>query len=389
MTAQDPILRANLPWLRRMLEVDDAEARGDAAAALALMDDMPTGPDGRPWWRPERVRRLRQLVELGAATPLWVWDRWIVAQAAQSTHVRPPEAIEIAIETRGGACTLWGVDDADAKAKVIDHDWVYRQVVLHEHGGLRGFVSDRAEGTLLDRAGRVGAWSDVPMGAYELVAERSDRITWRDMGTGANVATLNLGGASLMAIGEAAIGRVVQSGGAALFESAPLWVPREVARDVAAAPARWIDALALGCRNETYGPELCELIAKLHHFDLLCDLPARVRRHLVQPADPGLRSDRVGTGGNGGEYDVALVLGALSGEIPLAESPELCAVSPDDARPLGALVAAALLEPGTVEALGRLLVASDAARLVALAEDVASPADEVCRRLARGLATAA
>jgi hypothetical protein len=39
-----------------MFAADDAEARGDAEAALALISETPLGSDGRPFWRPWRVR---------------------------------------------------------------------------------------------------------------------------------------------------------------------------------------------------------------------------------------------------------------------------------------------------------------------------------------------
>lgn len=389
---QHPELRANLPWIRRMLEVDAAEARGDAVGALALMEDMPVGPDGRAWWRPERWRRLRQLVALGDAAPAWVWGRWVVAQAAQAAQATPGRirlAMEVAVETRGGPSTLWGVDDVDAGAKVIDHDWVYRQLVLHEHGGLKAFLRGAPGRALLDRAGGIESWVGLPMGAYQLLAEHPDRITWRDLRTEEIVDTLNLGSAAMMALGETAIGRLVRADGAVLFESAPLCVPPDVASRVASSPASWTDVLGEACRGE-WGDVLGELVAKLHHFDLLCDLPAGVRRQLIQPEDPGLRSDRVGTGGNGSEYDAALVLAALAGELPVAlEGSSGSAEGAEELRPLTALVAAALLEPGTVEAMSPLLVASDAAGLRDLAHLLPSPADVVCGRLADGLAAAA
>lgn len=375
------MLQANLPWLRRMFEVDDAEARGDATGALALMEDMPTGPDGRPWWRPERWRRLRQLVALGDEAPAWVWGRWVVAQAAQAAPDRPPLAMEVAIETRGGPTTLWGVDDTDARAKVIDHDWVYRQLVLHEHGGLRAFLY-RADAALLARADGIESWTGVPMGGYQLQAEHADRITWLDIGNGEVVETLNLGAAALIAVGEAVIGRVVRADGSALFESAPLCVPLDVASRVASAPTRWTTVLAEACREE-WGDILGEFIAKVHHFDLLCDLPVALRRQLIQPLDPGLRSDRIGTGGNGCAYDTALVLAALGGELGVEEDVE------DGLRPVTSLVAAALLEPGTVDAVTPMLVTSDVVRLRALGDLMPSPADVVCGRLADSLATAA
>ena len=383
------MLQANLPWLQRMFEVDAAEARGDAVGALALMEDMPTGPDGRAWWRPERWRRLRQLAALGEDAPAWVWGRWIVAQAAQATPGRPRLAMEVAIETRGGPGTLWGVDDFDARAKVIDHDWVYRQLVLHELGGLRTFLRSAPGGVLLDRADGIDSWAEVPMGGYQLRAEHADRITWLDLGSGEVVETLNLGSAAMMAVGETAVGRVVRADGSVLFESAPLCVPPDVASRVASAPASWIDVLTEACRGE-WGDVLSELVARMHHFDLLCDLPAGVRRQLIQPLDPGLRSDRVGTGGNGCEYDAALVLAALGGELPVGE--EVNSTSEEIAeelRPLASLVAAALLEPGTVEAVTPMLLPSDSTRLQVLADLMPSPADVVCGRLAEGLVAAA
>ena len=296
--------------------------------------------------------------------------------------------MEVAIATRGGPGTLWGVDDADAGAKVIDHDWVYRQLVLHEHGGLRTFLRG-ANRALVGRAHGIESWASAPMGGYQLQAEHADRITWLDLGDGDIVETLNLGSAALMAVGEAVIGRVVRADGSALFESAPLCVPLDVASRVASTPASWIDVLAEACRGE-WGDVLGELIAKMHHFDLLCDLPAGVRRQLVQPLDPGLRSDRVGTGGNGGEYDAALVLAALGGELPVESEPTPGAAEvSDELRPLAPLLAAALLEPGTVDAVTPMLVTSDAARLRELADVMPSPADVVCGRLADGLAAAA
>lgn len=371
-----------------MLAVDASEAAGDPARALALVEDMPQGPDGRPWWRPERVRRLRQLVALGDAAPSWVWGRWW----SPKRHSRGP----VAPLTRwtspsrpAAAAARSGVDHSDAMAKVIDHDRVFRRLILHERGGLDFFLRRVGEPRLLARAEDIPSWVGIPMGGYELLSERTDRIVWRDLGTGGTVETLNLGGASLMALGEAAVGRVVRAGGVKLFESAPLCVPPEVARDVAASPAAWLDALARGCRGDL-GVVLTELIAKAHEFDLLFDLSSRLRRQLIQPLDPGLRSDQVGTGGNGAEYDVALVLAALGGELPLAGDEAFdVATDPDAARPLAPLVSAALLEPGTLAAMKPLLLASDASTLRRLADDLAPPADVLCRRLSDEISRAA
>lgn len=63
------------PGLSEMLRADALEAAGDAVGALRVLEGMPTGPDGRLFWRPERVRRLRQLVTLGEEAHDWVWSR--------------------------------------------------------------------------------------------------------------------------------------------------------------------------------------------------------------------------------------------------------------------------------------------------------------------------
>lgn len=361
-----------------MFAADEREVQADAAGALRVVEGMPVDSMGRTFWRPERVRRLRQLVSLGDSAPAWVWARWVVAQAAQCTPGDLSLAIDRAVQTRGGPSTLWGVDAIDAECKVIDHDWVYRQLVLHEYGGLATFIRMRASRALLARAQGVEAWAGAPMGAYELCDEAPGRLTWRDLGSDRLVDTVNLGGAALCMPGAHVIGRVVESGGASVFESPPLCVPPDVAAAVADSPPDWISALADGCRGP-YGPVLAEFVAKVHRFDLLCDMPCDVRRQMMQPDDPALRADQLASGGNGLQYDVALVLAALAGELDLA----------GEGVPVAPLVAAALLEPGTTEALEGLLVPSDAAALSWLGRVLAPPADVLCERLAAGLSDAA
>ena len=357
-----------------MLEADELETRGDAAGALRVIEDMPVDTMGRPFWRPERERRLRQLVSLGDAAPAWVRGRWILAQAAQSTPGDMERAIALAVQTRGGPSTLWGVDELDAKCKVIDHDWVYRQLVLHEYGGLATFLRTRANRGLLSRGQGFEAWVGAPMCALELFDEAPAQLTWREVGSDRLVETVNLGGAGLCSPGAHVIGRVVEAAGTSLFESPPLCVPPDVAEAVATSPADWISALAAGCRGP-YGSLLAEFVARTHHFDLLYDIPCNLRRQLMQPEDPALRADQLGSGGNGVHYDVALVLAALAGDLDLE----------GEGVPGAPCVAAALLEPGTADALEGLLVTSDATALRWLGDVLAPPAGIVCARLAAGL----
>jgi hypothetical protein len=69
------------PWLETMSAVDEAERRGDAMEALRRMESRPLGPDGKPFWRPWRLKRLMQVVVLGENLPGWAVSRWIAAQA--------------------------------------------------------------------------------------------------------------------------------------------------------------------------------------------------------------------------------------------------------------------------------------------------------------------
>lgn len=320
-----------------------------------------------------------------------VWARWVISQAAQATPGDPNRALHVAIETRGGRSTLWGVDDVDAQAKVMDHDWVYRQLVLHEYGGLAAFLDTRAGKNLIERAPGIERWVAAPMGGFELLLEGADRILWFDLGARKVVETINIGAAAMLADGECVIGRMVECDGVSLFESAPLCVPHAVAKRVSGEPGAWVAVVAEACHDAT-GQILAQLVARFHDFDLLCDLPTRVRRQLVQPPDGDLSADQVGTGGNGQEYDAALVLAALAGEIDVEGEGDgdcTCDGCQDVARPLASLVAAAVLEPGTADALLPLLVPSDGRELKQLAHVLAAPADEVCRRWASRLDEAA
>lgn len=164
---RDPVLEANLPWLRRMLAVDAAEALGDAEGALAIVEDMPVGADGRPWWRPERIRRLRQIVALGEDAPEWVIRRWVVAQAAQARPRRPQQARDVAVRTRGGASTLWESTTRMRCRRSSTTTGSTARLVLHEHGGLAAFVERAATPALLGRAGDMRSWIGVPMGGFE------------------------------------------------------------------------------------------------------------------------------------------------------------------------------------------------------------------------------
>ena len=139
---------------------------------------------------------------------------------------------------------------------------------------------------------------------------------------------------------------------------------------------------------------LRDLVAKANDFDLLFDLlfdlSSHLRRAMLEPVDPDLRSDGLRIGGNGVDYDVALVLAALGGELPLeGEDDSHGHTHPDAARPLAPLVSAALLEPDTRAVVEPLLLASDAAAVSRLAVILGPPADVFCRAIVDQLGDAA
>ena len=361
-----------------MQAADAAEARGDAATALDLMAAHPEGPDGKLFWRTERLQRLVQLVALGPILPGWATSRWILAQAVQcldeSTRGRGRRALEVAVRTRGGPGGLEGVDRVDAQCKVMDHDWVYRQVFLYELGGLEHFLRRLATPDLLVGADRIEDWARTPMGAYRLLAESPGLLTWTDLGSGGTVETPNIGSATLLEPGDCAIGRAVPIEEGTMFESAPLFVPDSTAARVVADPAGWLDAVAAACgERDDHDEPVCRTGG--HDFELLTDVPLIVRLWLQRKivADRGrsrsLRDlDQM-------PYEAAsFIRAAVRGEFDHEDG-----VSPWPS------VAAALLEPEVTDLLLDGLGASDLPAVARLADDLARPAADVCRWIAGDL----
>ena len=203
------------------------------------MSEMALGPDGKPFWRPWRVRYLTQLAYLGPLLPRWATSRWVLAQALQAlqegSRDRTRRALEIAIKVRGGEGELPGMDAMDAKCKVMDHDWVYRQVFLYELGGLDDFLRRRASADLVAGADRIREWARAPMGAYRLLDRRADVTTWEDIATGAEIRLANIGSGALVVPEERVIGRLVPIEGGSMFEACdrrrcPDGWPRQVAQ---------------------------------------------------------------------------------------------------------------------------------------------------------------
>lgn len=361
-------LARNAADLRVMFRVDEAERCGDARGALELILASPDGGQGG-FWRPWRVARLSQLFVLASTLPAWVTSRWILEQALQdlSPATRPitAGAMDAAIQLRGGPAVLPGKDPTDARGKVIDGDWAYRQSYLYDLGGLESFLRDRASAELIASADRIEEWTRAPMGGYELVGHGPAVTSWADLATGDVVGVPALGSGVLMLPGEHAIGRLVPVEGGRMFETAPLAVPEWVARRVADDPVDWLEALEeeveAGGQIRTGG----------HRFGFIADVPDAA---LLLTVFPGM-DWRAGPG------DDELVASFMStAKDALAEHAGL-------RRPTGEVslwpcLAAAAVDPLVLAAVANAPDSADAVVLQRLGSLLAEPAAAVCRSLA-------
>lgn len=367
------------------LATDAAEAQGDVARALRIMESRPLDPYGKPFWRPGRLRRLRQLLELRPLLPAWVTSRWLLELALQAIDPGVREAsrraLTTAIDVRGGR-PLPGVDEIDARCRVMERDWVYREAFLFGQGGLRNFLR-HASPELLAEADRVDEWAVAPMRSLRLVSRSSRTVAWEDVGTGESVSMLNTGCAALVLPGECVLGRVVPIENGCMFETAPLVVPDSVAAWVADEPEVWVDVLAAHNRNAAVEPVRT---SGLHEYGLLSDVPRLAWRLAASDViEPGSAvRTRFPRRADVDPQAQALVAFALDPRTHAV----LDAIPPDQVHPWSC-VAAALVEPGFARHLAAQLEPDDAEGMRRLADRLAEPASDVCRHLARGLSSAA
>ncbi len=354
------------PWLGTMHAVDEAERRGDAQAALQLIHGRLVGPDGGPFWRPARINRLTQVVMLGSALPRWAVTRWVLAQARDG--LGPPgdpvrrHCLARAIEIRGGTHGLSHHGEADAIAKIVDHDWVYRQLYLYELGGLARFVRSGVTPDLVAGADHLHDWMRAPMCALRLVARAPDLVTWERLDTGERLDLANIGSAALVVPGELVLGRLVPIESGQMLEAAPLVVPRPAAEQVASDPTSWIDAVSAS-RAEVQTGGFDDGLA--HDVrDLIWQLM------LQDPVEPLPSQDEIGVHLAG--RTLAMARECLR-EDYVAER--------DDIDPWACL-RAALLSLSVVARLPALAEPADAELFDRLAELLAAPGDTICRDLA-------
>ena len=374
--SEDELLR-NVAVLRA---TDDAERRGDARAALDLMEEH---PGGFGFWRPWRVRALLQMAMFGSLLPPWATSRWILAQAGQQLpdqrggfeSRRVQRALELAVELRGGRASLPGGDPRDALCKVMDHDWAFRQLHLYEFGALRHFLARGASADLVSGADRIQEWAAAPMGGYRYLGSQPATVTWENLAVGEPVVTPNIGSAVLVEPGECVIGRLVPIEGGAMFEGVPLVVPEAIAVRVARDPDSWIDAL----RPASEGTAGRRVEAAGDTSGLLSDVPMSIWMYAVCQ--------------NGGLADRTSALSPVrlaKASLDLARTALGRSGQPDeDVLDPWACLSAAVLSPGVAAALVETVGPADRDVLARLGEVLAEPAASWCNEIADSLSDAA
>jgi hypothetical protein len=353
--------------------VGEAEARGDAAGALGIVETYPTGSDGRFFWNPHRVARLAQVEQLGELLPRWATSRWILEQSLiqfdPALRSARQEAMRVAIDLRGPG-ELAGVDAIDAQTKVMDHDWVHRQLLIYEYGGLERFLHAWATPDLVAGADRIDEWVTAPIRALRLESREPALLTWTDLATGGELETPNLGAAVLEQAGDFALARVVPTECGPMFDGVPLGVAERTADQVAADPGAWLDALRPVAGTEDYFPDL------VHGNFLVTDVPSKIsvlalHDHLPSPLP------RV--------PDWSVVVTAV---VSLARH---TATGGGQSGPLDLwpCVAAEMLAPDVLPDLRHRLGAADQPWLGVLGEALPEPAGRACRALMEDIEDAA
>ncbi|MDX6374995.1 MAG: hypothetical protein QOD98_3983 [Nocardioidaceae bacterium] len=351
---RDPAWGEHEPWIRAMLQLQEAEARADAAEGLGITDAFQFGPDGQPFWSSERLKELHLMAQWGPVLPGWAWSRWVCNQALRAMHeeTRDPS---FDVERRAGLHAE------------NDQVWAYRQLRLYERGALRFFVRRMAGSALLVRADQVEAWPQATMGGFEFIEADPSSISWLDLATGRTFSTPNIGSAVLLLPGDRVIGRLVPVEGGQMFEGRPLGVPPGVAQRVAEAPERWSELLRAVRPGDAHG--------------LLRD--PRPRESLVTDVLPNVWPLAVPTFGPPQEAAARAVLDSVEGV--LAD-----VVGPGPGRPdPWACLGAALLEPYVWTVLPAVVEPRDHDGLWQLGRVLAEPAATICRRAAEQLFTAA
>lgn len=362
-----PTHRAN------MRAAADAELRGDAAAALDHYEAIPM------FIGSVHHGRLRQLAELSDEAPGWLLSRWLTVQArrplwsgARSDGPDPALSTTLRVAYPHGveAARMEDFSPETFLATLCERDWVLRQLVVFERGGLRGLVDGLASRELLARADHAEAWPDATMGGYRFDSDDHGELQLTDLADGARVDVLDLGLAAEHWPGTHFLGRLVptSAGPGRMFEWRPLPVDEGTARLVAERPDAWLSTVAARARDET----LPCMFSYQEDSSMTSDLPVRSWLGLLDPEEV---AELPMTDGLIDFEDVALfVLGKVL-RLLRSDAPELIVVRH--------FAEALLLEPGLStrirERFGRPRFAPAWAVLAGI---VREPARSRCLRLA-------
>ena len=240
----DRMTAAHFDLVRQSLA---AERSGDAARALELHASVPALN-----LRSRHHVILTQLASLGDELPDWVWARWIAYQAARcedpdtETGTIQRLALTYVIETfhddQLADCHADGGDPIKVVSRVLGESWLFHQVLLHELGGLERFAAELATGRLAEHSALARSWAGASLGGYLLGPSLpGGRLRVEDLAADTWTEVLDLGARANAGAGRWVLGRLVPSGvgGLPMFDTAPIGVPEEVARDIAAAPQPW------------------------------------------------------------------------------------------------------------------------------------------------------
>jgi hypothetical protein len=238
-------------------------------------------------------------------------------------------------------CHAEGGDPVKVAAWVASESWLFHQLFVHDLGGLTSFVDELATGRLAEHAALARSWAGAQLGGYRVGSSLpGGRLRVEDLGADTWTEVLDLGARSDAGDDGWVLGRLVPSGidDLLMFDTPPIGVPEQVARDVAAAPQPWqrvTEALDEGSLIERdFMRADHELATDVLSIDLL--------RIGTPPADLARVTAQLRSGRDEIPRAAFRVLRrAADGTLPQAEAPH---------------VAAAILQPGARADARRMLV---------------------------------
>ncbi len=252
-----------------------AERAGDAATALEYHRGVPM------FTRSRHASVLEQLGTLSEEMTPWTWARWAAYQSTRAEDVEPHASITHQALTYTGLrfygerleqAFLAGDDPVSVTVSIIGESWIYRQLCTYELGGLEAFLDELATGRLAEESALARRWVEARMNGFEVRMSTAGRLLVHDLRARRDLELLDLG-AGACARSRFLLGRVVASGTSPglMFDTAPVGVDEQTAREVAADPrgSRWVGALSSALADRRL--DLTDLEAE--DLELVSDVP--------------------------------------------------------------------------------------------------------------------